>query len=968
MPSPFAAGKGDAPTIADFTLRMQGGFADIAPGSVLGGRYEIVSTLGQGGMGAVYKARDREVDRMVALKVIRPELANQPEILNRFKQELILSREVTHKNVVRIFDLGEAGNIKFITMEFVQGRDLRTVLRDAQPVSLEQKVRIMIQVCRALSAAHAEGVVHRDLKPQNIMVEDSGRVVVMDFGIAHSMEHAGVTSTGAIVGTPAYVSPEQAKGEKVDPRSDLYTVGIVFYEMLTGAAPFQSDTVVGLLLKRIQERPIPPIDRDQNIPQALSDIVLKCMTVDKEHRYQSAEEIEQDLQGWLGSPTTFRTVLWAAALREGVGLTPEGHAIVTPRMAMMSQSHMGRWIAISLAAAVLVAGGVFAAMRFASKPDAPHAPVAVIISDISNHTGDPIFDGTLEPMLKLALEGAGFISAYDRTQMRSLGVRPVPPKLDELLARQIAVGQGLGVVVSGSLDKQGAGYTLSLKAQQAVTGDQIAVVENTAPNKDQVLSAATRVAASVRKALGDHTSESAQRFAMETLSATSLEAVHEYALGMEALANSKNQDALRSFSHAVDLDANFGLADAGKAIASRNLSQHQDAEKYIKEAITHIDRMTERERYRTRGMFYFISGDYQKCVDEYEALTAKYASDVSAHNNLGICYSYLRNIPKMIEETRRASEILPKRVLYRYNLAAFESLAGDFPTAERDVRTAQQMDPAYEKGYLILAMTQLGKNQLSDAAETYRKLEKISATGASFAASGLADLAMYEGRFSDAVKILSDGAAANLAAKQTDQAAEKFAPLAYAQLLRRQNAAALTAADNAIKNSKQVKVRLLAGLIFAQLGESAKARELSDSLGSELQPEPQAYAKLLAGELALKAGNARDAIRSITEANGILDTWIGRFELARAYLDAGAFPQADSELDRCIKRRGEAILLFMDEVPTYGYFPPVYYYQGRVREGLKSSGFTESYQKYIDIRQKPGEDPLLAEIHRRIGH
>src|SRR5260221_3807684 len=191
---------------------------------------------------------------------------------------------------------------------------------------------------------------------------------------------------------------------------------------------------------------------------------------------------------------------------------------------------------------------------------------------------------------------------------------------------------------------------------------------------------------------------------METLSATSLEAVHEYALGSEAVANSKNVDALRSFSRAADLDPNFGLADAGKAIAARNLGENQDAEKYIREAIRHIDRMTERERYRTRGMFYFVTGDYQKCVEEYGVLTAKYASDVSAHNNLGICYSYLRNIPKTIEEMRRASAILPKRVLYRFNLAAFESLGGDFQAGERDARATLQMDASYEKGYLILAM------------------------------------------------------------------------------------------------------------------------------------------------------------------------------------------------------------------------------------------------------------------------
>ena len=940
---------------------------DLAEGAVLAGRFEIVKMLGEGGMGAVYKAWDREVERMVALKVIRPELANQPEILDRFKRELILTRQITHKNVIRIFDLGEAGGIRFITMEFVEGRDLHSLAPDTAKWTLEQKVKLVVQVCRALDAAHAEGVVHRDLKPQNIMVEETGRVVVMDFGIAHSMQQSGVTSTGALVGTPAYMSPEQAKGEKIDPRSDLFSLGIVFYELLSGNIPFESETVVGLLLKRIQERPVPLVERDKTIPQALSDVVLKALVVDQEARYQTAQEIVNDLEGWLASPATFRTPVDTRTISFRLGKTPGGRDIVTPRMTMMQNSSAWKWILLSLAAVGLLIGGVAVAMRRTSQPAAPHSPVAVVIADISNHTGDPIFDGTLEPMLKIALEGAGFVSAYDRTQMRNVGVQPIPANLDEPAARRIAVSQGFGVVLSGSLDRHPGGYTLALKAAQAVTGDQIAIVEGNASNKDQVLAAVTRIAASVRKALGDDTSESAQRFAMETLSATSLEAVHEYALAMQALANGKNADALRSFSKAADLDPTFGLANAGQAIASRNLGQQQEAERYIKQAITRIDRMTERERYRTRGMFYFITGGYQKCVEEYGALTSRYASDVSAHNNLGICYSYLRNIPKMIEEVRRASEILPKRVLYKFNLAAYESLAGDFQTAESDARAALQVDPSYEKGYLILAIAQLGQNQLSQAAETYRKLEKLSATGASFAASGLADLAIYEGRFSDAVRILTKGAAADLLAKQPGRAAEKFAPLAYTELLREQKAPALAAAKSALANNKDVKIRLLSGLIFAQLGETAEARVLADGLVAELQAEPQAYGKLIAGELALMTGNSRDAIRAFTEANNLLDTWIGRFELGRAYLEAGAFAEADSEFDRCIKRRGEAILLFLDEVPTYGYFPVVYYYQGRVRQGLKSSGFADSYRAYLDIRQKAGQDPLLAEVLRRAG-
>jgi len=235
------------------------------------------------------------------------------------------------------------------------------------------------------------------------------------------------------------------------------------------------------------------------------------------------------------------------------------------------------------------------------------------------------------------------------------------------------------------------------------------------------------------------------------------------------------------------------------------------------------------------------------------------------------------------------------------------------------------------------------------------------------AAAGLADLAVYEGRFSDAVRILEKGAAADLEAKTLDSAADKFAELAYAQLLRGQTGAAVAAAEQALAHSQTVQVRFLAGRIFAETGEIAKAQKLATSLGSELQAEPQAYAKIIEGKCALKQGDSRQAIQAFTEATKLLDTWIGRLELGRAYLEAGLLVDADSEFDRCIKRRGEALELFMDNVPTYGYFPPVYYYQGRVREGLKSAAFAESYRSYLSIRGQSSQDPLVPEIRRRLG-
>src|SRR5690242_17006277 len=208
------------------------------------GRYEVLSILGQGGMGAVYKARDHELDRLVAIKVIQPELANSSAVLKRFKQELILARQVTHKNVVRIFDIGESEGMKFITMEYIDGGDLKSLIIERGKFPPSEAIEIFGQIVLALQAAHNEGVVHRDLKPQNIMIDQNGRVVVMDFGIAHSKEMASMTMSGALVGTPDYMSPEQAKGEKADTRSDIFSLGLILYEMLTGRVPFHAATVV----------------------------------------------------------------------------------------------------------------------------------------------------------------------------------------------------------------------------------------------------------------------------------------------------------------------------------------------------------------------------------------------------------------------------------------------------------------------------------------------------------------------------------------------------------------------------------------------------------------------------------------------------------------------------------------------------------------------------------------------------
>jgi serine/threonine protein kinase/tetratricopeptide (TPR) repeat protein len=925
----------------------------LLPGMMLGGRYEILQTIGEGGMGAVYKAEDRELGRTVALKVIRPELASNPDILQRFKQEILLASKVTDRNIIRIYDLGDADGIKFITMEFVEGDDLRHLLQRHGKLPATEAVDIMEQVVSGLRAAHRVGVIHRDLKPGNIMRASDGRVLVMDFGLARTLQGDGMTRTGTMLGTMEYMSPEQAQAKDLDARSDIFTVGLILYELLTGTMPYQAESAIASLLKRTQQRAIPVSEIDKNVPGALSNIVSKCLERDPALRYSSADDLLNDLLAWQGKSgmakvSASSTHLWINRLRE----------VPWSRIAP-----------VTLLLVVMVAATAWYFSRKKNVAVVTHAPISVLVADFQNNTSDTLFDDTLEPMVNVALEGASFINAFNRGSARQLaGKLPNPTsKLDEKTARLVAVNQGLSAIVTGSLSSQGTGYKLSVRAIDAVTGKALATSDIDAANKDDLLLAVPKLAAPIRKALGDTTPESVQvEKTRGALTAASLEVVHQYGIGMDQLFAGNSEEALKSFSNAIALDPNFARAYAGMASASGNLGKTQDAEKYVKLAMEHVDRMTDRERYRVRGLYYFTTWNWPKCIEEYGDLVKRFPADDVAQMNLAGCYSNLREFPEAVAAAQRSVEIVPKGAMQRVILSLYSSYGGDFAAGEREARAAVGLNPSFP-AYLALVEAQLGLGQMSQATETYHKLEKVSAVGASLAASGLADVASYEGRYADAVRILEQGVAADVDAKNADSAAEKLAGIAQLQLLRGQKGPAVAAATKALSMSQSVPVRVLAARTLLEAGEIAKAQKLADGLASELQPETQAYGKIIRGDLALQRGEKNEAIKMFTDANQLLDTWIGRFELGRAYLEAGQFVEADSEFDRCVKRRGEVLEIFMDNVPTIAYFPLVDYYQGRVRQGLKSPGFAEPYRAYLSIRGRAGEDPLLADIHRRLG-
>ena len=919
----------------------------LSAGTVLGGRYEIVRLLGQGGMGAVYQAHDRELERQVALKIIRADMAANPEILKRFKQELILARQITHKNGIRIFDLGQADGIKFITMEYIEGEDLQSVLRRKKKLEPKEAANIISQVCRALEAAHAEGVVHRDLKPQNIMLDKTGRAYVMDFGIARSMMASGMTQTGALIGTPDYMSPEQAKGIPLDARSDLFTVGIIFYELLSGKAPFEADTTMGKLWKRTSEPARPLGELDKTIPQALCEIVRKCLEIDPEKRFASAAELLHQIEAWQGPAAGTRV-----DIRRQGGLP--GYA---------------KWVGAGIVAVVLVAGFLLRT-KISPQPVAAHPPVSLLIADFDNKTGDAVFDGTLEPMLGIALEGAPFISSFNRGQAKKVAAKMQPGSthMDAALAQLVAVREGVNEVVTGSITQEGSRYKVFVTTLDPVTGKSILKDEGNAASKQDVLAAAGKLAESLRKGLGDTTPESAQQAAAETFTAGSLEAAHAYAVGQDFQQAGKWAEAIKAYGEAVKLDPNLGRAYAGTAAMLANLGKRQEAEKYYGLALAHIDRMTDREKYRTRSGYYLLMRNQPKAIEELTALVSQYPADTAGHANLALAYFYARDMTKALEEQRKAIAISPNSVLQRSNLTLYALYAGDFDSAEKEAQAILEDNPKFEESGRTVALAELGRGRVEESRQSYGNLGTMSPRGASMAATGLADLALYEGRLADAENILEKANAADLASKDVESQADSTATLALTEIALGKMKEALSSAGRASSNSKEPGVLYRAAQVYVAAGQEAKALQLVAPLSQRLETEPQMYAKLIAGEAQLKKGNAHDALNAFSEAQKLADSWLGHFDLGRAYLDAGAFTEASSEFDVCLKRRGEATSVFLDDVPSYHLLPAVYYYQGRAREGLNSPGAAESYQTFLSIKEKGMGDALVADAQRRLAH
>jgi tetratricopeptide (TPR) repeat protein len=381
----------------------------------------------------------------------------------------------------------------------------------------------------------------------------------------------------------------------------------------------------------------------------------------------------------------------------------------------------------------------------------------------------------------------------------------------------------------------------------------------------------------------------------------------------------------------------------------------------------HIDRMTDREKFRTRGGYYIWKKNYNQAIQQFEALIKQYPADGVGLSNLALAYFYGRDVESALKQQQKALEIWPSSLPVRSNHALYAMYAGDFDTAGPEAAKVIETSPGYWPAYVCQAVSETMKGRLHQAREIYQRLAAVDSDGASISAMGLADLALYEGKFTEGVSILEKGITADLANKNAAEAAKKLAALAGDRLHLGQKSRAISDAAKAVAASKDDRILFEAASVYLEAGRISDALNLAKVLKERLEPDPQAYAGLIQAKARLHQGDRVEGIRLLETTLKSLNLWLGRFELGLAYLEAGAFPEASSQFDECMKRRGEATAVFLvDDIPTMRYLPPLYYYWARAQEGQGAPNAADTYRTFLSIKANSEADPLVADARRRL--
>jgi tetratricopeptide (TPR) repeat protein/TolB-like protein len=735
----------------------------LKPGSDFGPRYRIESLLGQGGMGRVYKATDKELNRTVAIKVVRQGVVGEEDALNRFKQELILASKISHKNILRIHDMGEVAGMKFITMAFVEGQDLHQLIRDNPKLPLERVLKFAQQLAGALAAAHAEDVVHRDLKPQNILVDASDQLYIADFGLAKSYAAGavGMTQTGAFLGTPRYMSPEQVEGKPTDGRSDLYAFGLILYEMVAGDVPFTGESTLKVMYQRLQERPKSPRSTNPSIPSWLDRVIMRCLEKDPEQRYQNAYEILADLQG--GSQST------SGISRAGLSRSGSSIQIQLPEFANR------RWI-------WYVAGGVLAAVILAfAIPPVRHMILggagnggAPTISGIP-----PLSSGRFVAVLPFQILGdssqVGYVAqgieealSAKLFQLKDVRVTPneAADKADQKQPLQkIARTLGANLLVQGVLQASGDKMRITMNLEDVADGKRLwsgefdGVVGDLFTLEDQIYN---QLVSGLR--VNPTSDELATAEARPTDNVAAYDLYLRGRNSMRGHDEKSYQSALDYFDQALKADPKFALAYTGVADASLMMNSIKKDSFLTQKALAAAqqaqglnDKLP--EVHATLGSAYRATGRYSEAVAELTRALSLAPNSDEFYRRIGDVHLNSGNINQALVAYQKAVELNPY-YWANYNAlgkAYFQS--ADYPKAFQAYQRVTILEPDIDIGYENVGNVFSQQGNYQDSIPYYQRALQIRPNFSTY--SNLGTAYFFLKQYSSAVDVFEKAVALN---------------------------------------------------------------------------------------------------------------------------------------------------------------------------------------------------------------